>query len=112
MNNEQQDVHETSHPINLWQQSGEAKGGQCELDAVGHCISCSDEALPATILQVRDGTGLALVEIQELTEEIDITLVGDVAPGDVVLVHGGVAISFLAPAGEQAAISQQEERHE
>ena len=30
-----------------------------------------------------------------IREEVDITLVGDVAPGDLLLVHGGVAIARL-----------------
>ena len=70
-------------------------GALCELDAEGHCITCSDEALPATVLHVDEGCSSALVEINEETEEIDITLVEDVAPGDQLLVHGGVAIARL-----------------
>ena len=67
----------------------------CQLDAEGHCITCSDEAIPAKILLVDEETGLALVEVKDTTEEIDITLVESVAPGDLVLVHGGVAIGHL-----------------
>lgn len=65
----------------------------CIPDAHGHCATCSDEALPATVLRVDAESGLALVQINDTTEEIDITLVEDVTPGDVLLVHGGVAIS-------------------
>jgi hypothetical protein len=65
----------------------------CIPDAYGHCATCSDEALPATVLSVDADTGLAVVQVHDTTEEIDITLVEDVAPGDVLLVHGGVAIS-------------------
>jgi hypothetical protein len=65
----------------------------CIPDAHGHCAACSDEALPATVLRVDADTGLAVVQVNDTTEEIDITLVEDVAPGDIVLVHGGVAIS-------------------
>ena len=64
----------------------------CELDTEGHCITCSDEALPVKIVSIDQTTGLALVEVQNVTEEIDITLVDDVSVGDIVLVHGGVAI--------------------
>ncbi|HLJ32887.1 MAG TPA: HypC/HybG/HupF family hydrogenase formation chaperone [Ktedonobacteraceae bacterium] len=69
----------------------------CERDAEGHCITCADEALPANVLRVDGENGLALVTIgdSEVEEEIDITLVDDIAPGDVVLVHGGVAIAQL-----------------
>jgi hydrogenase maturation factor len=67
-------------------------------------VTCSDEALTARVLRVHQETGLALVEIVDVggqfiaptTEEIDITLVESVAPGDLLLVHGGVAIANLA----------------
>jgi len=65
----------------------------CIPDAHGHCATCSDEAMPATVLRVDAVSGLALVQVNDTTEEIDITLVDNVAPGDVLLVHGGVAIS-------------------
>ena len=38
-------------------------------------------------------TGIAFVTVQDKTEEVDITLVEDVVPGDWLLVHGGVAIA-------------------
>ncbi len=75
-----------------------ASDASCELDADGHCVTCSDEALTARVLRVDQETGLALVEIvaeRHTTEEIDITLVESVAPGDLLLVHGGVAIANL-----------------
>ena len=65
----------------------------CELDAEGHCITCSDEAVTVQVLQVDSETGIALVTVQDKTEEVDITLVEDVVPGDWLLVHGGVAIA-------------------
>ncbi|HJT57455.1 MAG TPA: HypC/HybG/HupF family hydrogenase formation chaperone [Ktedonobacteraceae bacterium] len=67
----------------------------CNPTADGHCATCSDEALQARVLGIDEETGLALVEVmtEEMrTEEIDITLVDNVAPGDLLLVHGGVAI--------------------
>ncbi len=64
----------------------------CVLDSEGHCVTCSDEALPAKVLRIDEQSGLALVTVKDATEEIDITLVDDVAPGDILLVHGGVAI--------------------
>ena len=74
---------------------------QCIPTAEGHCITCSDEAVQATVLRVDEEGGLALVSVQETTEEIDITLVDTVAPGDVVLVHGGVAIALLSEASDE-----------
>jgi hydrogenase maturation factor len=73
----------------------------CELDAEGHCITCSDEALSATVLEIDTEAGLALVNIKDVTEEIDITLVESVAPGDVLLVHGGVAIAHNVEASNE-----------
>jgi HupF/HypC family len=67
----------------------------CELDAEGHCITCSDEALEARVLRVDAEAGLALVTVGDATEEIDITLVESVTPGDLLLVHGGVAIAHV-----------------
>src|SRR5438270_9493346 len=71
----------------------------CELDADGHCVTCSDEALPVKVLHVDAESGLALVEVKDTTEEIDVTLVDEVVPGDMLLVHGGVAIGHLGVQG-------------
>ena len=73
----------------------------CVLDSEGHCVTCSDEALPAKVLRVDQETGLALVTVQDATEEIDITLVEGVVPGDVLLVHGGVAISHVPTTNDE-----------
>jgi len=71
----------------------------CMPDAQGHCATCADEALPARVLRVDAASGLAFVQGADTTEEIDITLVEDVVPGDVVLVHGGTAIALLEKTG-------------
>ena len=64
----------------------------CELDTEGHCITCSDEAIPVKIVSIDQASGLALVEVQNVIEEVDITLMDDVTVGDIVLVHGGVVL--------------------
>ena len=64
----------------------------CTIDGEGHCITCSDEALQVIVLYVDEENGLAQVTLNGTVEEIDISLVESIAPGDVVLVHGGVAI--------------------
>jgi hydrogenase maturation factor len=79
-------------------------GASCELDAEGyyaHCATCSDEALPARVLRVDQESGLALVSVKETVEEIDITLVDSVAPGDLLLVHGGVAIAHQGESNDE-----------
>ncbi len=73
-------------------------GMTCQPDAEGHCITCSDEAVAVKVLQVEQESGLALVEVEDQTEEVDITLVEHVAPGAILLVHGGVAIALLEEA--------------
>jgi len=65
----------------------------CALDGEGHCITCSDEALHVRVLYVDDENGLAQVTLVGKEEEIDVSLVENIAPGDVLLVHGGVAIA-------------------
>ena len=96
--------------IELLQSSMDAST-YCIPDAEGHCITCSDEALPYTVVRVDAEHGLAEVsvveamgqsdEIGEMTEEIDISLVDDVVPGNVVLVHGGVAIALVSEANNE-----------
>jgi hydrogenase maturation factor len=62
------------------------------------CVTCGDIALPLTVVhssgadaRCRDGRG---------REELVATeLVGPVVPGDRILVHAGVAIERLDPAG-------------
>jgi hydrogenase assembly chaperone HypC/HupF len=72
-----------------------AGGESCVLDTEGHCITCSDEALPARVLQIDQELGTALVEVGDEPVEVDITLVDEVVPGGWLLVHGGVAIAAM-----------------
>jgi HupF/HypC family len=55
------------------------------------CTCCSDQAVPAKVLALLPG-GMASVDLNGAIEEISVELV-DSAPGDVVLVHAGVAIA-------------------
>jgi hydrogenase maturation factor len=73
-------------------------GMTCQLDAERHCITCSDEAVAVKVLQVQQESGMALVEVEDQTEKVDITLVEHVTPGAMLLVHGGVAIALLEEA--------------
>lgn len=66
----------------------------CSPTANGHCITCSDEARPAMVLSVDDRRGIAVVEMEDATAEIDITLVDGVIPGSTLLIHGGIALSL------------------
>jgi hydrogenase expression/formation protein HypC len=58
-----------------------------------HCITCGDIAVPMTVVRVDDG--LAHCTCPEGQETVEIALVGDVVPGDEVLVHAGTALVRL-----------------
>ena len=70
-------------------------GIYCEPDAHGRCITCSDEAYPATVLEIDELGWTAVVQVEDQTTEIDISLVDEVTVGMVLLSHGGVALGRL-----------------
>lgn len=59
----------------------------------GVCITCSDTAVPVTVLRLLDDD-LALVDTGSGQEEVSVALVGAKA-GDTVLVHAGEAIAVV-----------------
>jgi hydrogenase expression/formation protein HypC len=59
------------------------------------CITCSDAAVPVTIVRLLDD-GLAVVDTGQGEEEVSVALVSAGA-GDTVLVHAKEAISVLMP---------------
>jgi hypothetical protein len=61
------------------------------------CITCSDEGRVAEVRAVRTG-GLVDVVVEGALETIDATLVEPVAPGDLLLVHAGVALTTFEDA--------------
>jgi hypothetical protein len=62
----------------------------------GVCVTCSDEGrLGEVVLEPADVTGRALVRTAGGEEWVDVTMLGDVAPNDLVLVHAGAAITRL-----------------
>jgi hydrogenase maturation factor len=61
-----------------------------------HCITCSDEGLPMTVLRVDDARALALCEDGDgARSSVEIALVEPVARGDRLLVHAGTALVRL-----------------
>lgn len=58
----------------------------------GHCTTCSDEVQRARVLRVDGERFMAHADLQGQTVDIDISLVPAVQEGDVLLVHGGVAL--------------------
>lgn len=63
------------------------------------CITCSDEGrLGEVIAAPGDFFSPALVRTAEGEEDVDVSVVGDVEPGDLVLIHAGAAITRLEDA--------------
>ncbi len=58
------------------------------------CITCSDEGRVAEVRSVRSD-GLVDVIVQGVPERVDASLVDPVRPGDLVLIHAGVALAAL-----------------
>jgi hypothetical protein len=58
------------------------------------CITCSDEGLVAEVRRLHED-GQAEVVVAGVSATVNASLVGPVQPGDLVLVHAGVALSML-----------------
>ena len=63
-------------------------------DIRASCITCSDEAFEARVVEVRGDT--ALVAAGDETEEVGIELVSPVAVGELLLCHAGIALDRVA----------------
>ena len=60
------------------------------------CVTCSDEGRAGeVVLAPESPLSAALVRTATGEEAVDVTLLGDVAPGDLVLVHAGSAIARI-----------------
>lgn len=72
----------------------------CVTDHSGHCITCSDEGVPMTVLAVDEASDLATCQDGTGTQcVVDVGLLGPVAPGTTLLSHAGVAIACLDGGG-------------
>jgi hypothetical protein len=74
-----------------------AVAGDCDDDV---CITCSDEGRLGEVVRPLDGSR-ALVIADGRSETIDTTLVDPLAPGDLVLVHAGTAITVITEEDER-----------
>lgn len=60
------------------------------------CITCSDEGrLGEVIAAPQDLFSPAIVRTADGEEDVDVSIIGDVVPGDLILVHAGAAITKL-----------------
>jgi hypothetical protein len=58
------------------------------------CITCSDEGRLGEVITPPDGPfGAALVRTATGEELVDVTLVGPVSVGDLILIHAGAALA-------------------
>ena len=71
----------------------EGHDSECRDDV---CITCSDTAVPVTVVRLLDDE-LALVRTELGEEEVSVALVA-AEQGDTVLVHAGEAIAVLGSA--------------
>jgi len=61
-----------------------------------HCITCGDDGVPLQVVRIDEVRGLALCTHEDGTREtVETALVDAVAPGDVLLVHAGTALTRL-----------------
>lgn len=57
------------------------------------CLTCSDEAVPAVVVEVEPPN--ATVEVDGRHERVGIELIARVEPGDTLLCHAGIALEKL-----------------
>lgn len=66
------------------------------------CITCADTAERLTVERVDAARGWARALGPRGPVEVDVTLVGPLAPGAVILAHGGVALAVVKEGEEHA----------
>lgn len=64
------------------------------------CITCSDEGRLGEVIAVAGEWLPALVRTADGEEEVDVTVVGEVGPGDLILIHAGSAIAIVPESSE------------
>jgi hydrogenase expression/formation protein HypC len=87
------DEDEARETIALLEQMGEAYEQELREIRASACVTCSDEAVPARVVEV-DGAN-ATVEVDGRRERVGIELVEGLGPGDTVLCHAGIALEKL-----------------
>ena len=60
-----------------------------------HCITCGDDGAAMRVLRVDARRLATCLDDDGAHHTVDVELVGDVGPGDNVLVHAGVALTRL-----------------
>ncbi len=61
------------------------------------CITCSDEGRLGEVVAAPEGLfEPARVRTADGLEDVDVTIVGQVLPGDLLVIHAGTAIALVA----------------
>ena len=74
-------------------------GQRCSSDEA-HCITCSDEGIEMTVVEMTQ-CGAQCRDPEGVDQRVEIELVEPVEVGDLVLVHAGVAIANLGAGPRQ-----------
>lgn len=69
-------------------------GGATSPPDAGDCLTCGDVAVPVRLVEIHGATGVA-EDREGRRVRVALDFVPGVAPGEVLLVHGGVAIGRL-----------------
>jgi hydrogenase maturation factor len=70
----------------------------------GHCITCSDEGIVMRVVGPGEETGVVQCVIADADpdgarHDVDVGLVDPLGPGDLLLVHAGVALARVGAEG-------------
>jgi len=87
----------------------ELAGAECRGDD-GHCITCGDQGIAVRVLGLTAGTARCVDE-HGAVHAVAVDLIGDVRPGDRLLMHAGVALARMegalgAPGQERPGAEQ------
>ena len=68
---------------------------RCVPSPDGSCSLCADEAFPGIVISVNASAGTAEVRLPDDVATVALDLIDEPAPGDIVMVHMGFAISSI-----------------
>ncbi|MBV8529418.1 MAG: HypC/HybG/HupF family hydrogenase formation chaperone [Candidatus Dormibacteraeota bacterium] len=82
----------------MTEQNPMSNGGFAGGDPPHVCITCSDQLLRMVVERVDESGMIASGSIEGEPAEIGVDLIDGVAPGDILLCHGGVALQRVSEA--------------
>jgi hypothetical protein len=80
------------------QRAGGAGGALLPAECDDGCVTCADALMRMRVLEADGARELALcVDAEQRRRSVDTAIVGEVSPGEVLLVHAGTALSREGP---------------